>query len=142
MKLFKGNWRFWRRTEPGASKDVGDDAQQAGQPLLGNEHATRRGVWTISVTAFVVAAIIATTVSLVLLLRKPEYHTRYYYIAADIVTWNYAPTGMNQCNGKAFANSEIPFTANPPAGTGTVYKKVIYRGYTDATFTVRHRFES
>lgn len=83
------------------------------------------------------AAVIATAVSLGLLLNRPKSKTWQYYIAADVVTWNYQPAGSNQCNGLDFAGKEIPYTANPPAGTGTVYKKVIYRGYTDATFTVR-----
>ncbi len=54
--------------------------------------------------------------------------TRTYYIAAENVTWDYAPAGKD------------PFTKQPipsPWGEQTKYKKVRYIEYTDATFTVK-----
>src|ERR1700737_45919 len=52
---------------------------------------------------------------------------RTYYIAADEVTWNYAPGGMDRITGKPLPKS--------PMFVGYSYKKAIYREYTDATFT-------
>jgi len=49
-----------------------------------------------------------------------------YYIAADEVTWNYAPRGRNLAG--------IPQAESESQGASTVYKKAIYREYTDATF--------
>lgn len=55
----------------------------------------------------------------------PTWHT--YYIAADEVMWNYAPHGRNLA-GLPHAELEGP-------ASGTVYRKAVYREYTDATFT-------
>jgi manganese oxidase len=52
---------------------------------------------------------------------------RTYYIAADEVIWNYAPSGMDKITGK-------PLPKTPPTFIGTSYEKAIYREYTDATF--------
>ena len=54
--------------------------------------------------------------------------TRTYYIAADEVIWNYAPSGMDRISGK-------PLPKPPPMFVGYKYKKAIYREYTDGTFT-------
>jgi hephaestin len=61
--------------------------------------------------------------------------TRTYYIAADEVAWDYAPTGRNQITGKPFTDAENVFVANGPDRIGSKYKKALYRQYTDATFT-------
>lgn len=61
--------------------------------------------------------------------------TRVYYIAADEVLWNYAPSGMNQITGQPFGMEEAPFVARGPNRIGTTYKKVLYRAYTDGSFT-------
>lgn len=64
--------------------------------------------------------------------------TRVYYIAADEVMWDYAPTGMDQITG-------IPIdSARPglkrPGRLGRVFRKAVYREYTDSTFrTLRPR---
>ena len=54
--------------------------------------------------------------------------TRTYYIAADEVIWNYAPSGMDKIMGE-------PLPKTPPTFVGNSYKKAIYQEYTDATFT-------
>jgi FtsP/CotA-like multicopper oxidase with cupredoxin domain len=59
---------------------------------------------------------------------RAEAQTRTYYIAADEVIWNYAPSGMDRITGK-------PLPKAPPVFVGYKYKKAIYREYTDATFT-------
>lgn len=61
--------------------------------------------------------------------------TRSYYIAADEVTWDYAPSDMNQITGKPFAAEESFWVARGPRQLGKVVKKALYREYTDATFT-------
>ena len=58
-----------------------------------------------------------------------------YYVAAEEVDWDYAPTGMDRISGGA---PEGPATMlmNPgPTWIGRVYRKAIYREYTDSTFT-------
>ena len=53
---------------------------------------------------------------------------RTYFIAADEVLWNYAPSGWDLVAGRA-----LPPPA--PGQLGYVYHKLEYRGYTNATFT-------
>jgi len=61
--------------------------------------------------------------------------TRIYYVAADEVTWNYAPSGRDEAMGMSFDAIARSFTQSGPHQIGSVYKKAIYREYTDATFT-------
>lgn len=61
--------------------------------------------------------------------------TRVYYIAADEVEWNYAPSGRDEAMGMAFDAIARDFTQPGPHQIGSVYKKAIYREYTDGTFT-------
>lgn len=64
-------------------------------------------------------------------------HTRTYYIAADEVTWDYAPSGANRITGEPFSPIENIWMKSGPDRIGRVYKKAIYREYTDETFTER-----
>lgn len=52
---------------------------------------------------------------------------RTYYIAADELPWNYAPSGRDVVHGKPIALSADRI--------GTTYIKALYRQYTDASFT-------
>ena len=61
--------------------------------------------------------------------------TRTYYIAADDVEWDYAPSGKNMITGLPFDGDALTFVQNGPDRIGKVYRKAIYRAYTDATFT-------
>lgn len=61
---------------------------------------------------------------------------RTYYVAADEVNWDYAPAGRDEAMGMPFDALEKGFTESGPHQIGRVYKKAIYREYTDATFTV------
>ena len=63
----------------------------------------------------------------------PTTHT--YYIAADEVVWDYAPGGVNKVTGKPFGDAEATWVQNGPHRIGRVYKKALYREYTDETFT-------
>jgi FtsP/CotA-like multicopper oxidase with cupredoxin domain len=61
--------------------------------------------------------------------------TRTYYIAADEVAWDYAPSGINRITGAPFGEQENVFVERGPDRIGKVYLKALYRQYTDATFT-------
>jgi len=61
---------------------------------------------------------------------------RRYYVAAEEVEWNYAPTGWDNCLG-------VPLDLSPRAKHaaalqyGTTWLKGLYRGYTDSSFTTK-----
>jgi len=61
--------------------------------------------------------------------------TRTYYIAADEVAWDYAPSGINQIAGEPFGEGENVFVASGRDRIGRVYLKALYREYTNASFT-------
>lgn len=52
---------------------------------------------------------------------------RTYYIAADEVVWNYAPTGTNVLTGARLKLDKSQL--------GFAYRKILYHGYTDGTFS-------
>jgi FtsP/CotA-like multicopper oxidase with cupredoxin domain len=60
--------------------------------------------------------------------------TRTYYVSADDVVWDYAPSGMNKVTGGPFEGDAAFFAAPSQMGLGRVYKKTIFREYTDSTF--------
>jgi FtsP/CotA-like multicopper oxidase with cupredoxin domain len=64
---------------------------------------------------------------------------RTYYVAAEEVEWDYAPLGMDMSTGKAqpFEGAAVAYTQPGPNHIGHLYKKAIYREYTDATFATR-----
>ena len=64
---------------------------------------------------------------------SPKVHT--YYVAADEVDWDYAPSGLNQVMGMKFEGYAATFVEKGPHRIGKVYRKAIYREYTDETFT-------
>lgn len=66
---------------------------------------------------------------------SPAQTARTYYIAADEVLWNYAPSGINEVTGKPFDDLERPYAVHDRHHIGSVYWKAIYREYTDASFT-------
>ncbi|MGH7568861.1 MAG: multicopper oxidase domain-containing protein [Gemmatimonadales bacterium] len=66
--------------------------------------------------------------------------TRTYYVAAEEVEWDYAPSGTNQITGAAFTGFETELTERRPDRIGRKYRKAVYREYTDSTFaTVKPR---
>lgn len=66
----------------------------------------------------------------------PPPHTRTYYIAADEVDWNYAPGGdVNSLTGRSYDSIALVYVASGPSTIGRVYRKAVYREYTDSTFT-------
>ncbi len=57
---------------------------------------------------------------------------RVYYIAADEVVWNYTPTGRNLAGIPHVETSE---DSTDPRASAILYKKAIYREYTDSSFS-------
>jgi FtsP/CotA-like multicopper oxidase with cupredoxin domain len=80
----------------------------------------RRGL----IAAAALAAVLAGAV-------QPAYSaTRTYYIAADPVVWNYLPSGRDEATG-----AKLP--RFPKLTLGVRYHKIVYREYTDGTFSKR-----
>ncbi len=59
-------------------------------------------------------------------------HVRTYYVAADELEWDYAPTGLE--HGKPFSGYAKVHAERGPHRIGTKYRKAIYREYTDDSF--------
>uniref|UniRef100_A0A673MEH7 ferroxidase n=1 Tax=Sinocyclocheilus rhinocerous TaxID=307959 RepID=A0A673MEH7_9TELE len=68
---------------------------------------------------------------------RPFGEVRQYYIAAEEIIWDYGPTGINQYSGKKLADDSPgnEFLKKEGKFIGSKYKKVLYREYTDDTFT-------
>ncbi len=100
-----------------------------------------RRTWRLALAFGAIALLAATvfaansTIDLSTSRADPTGQTRTYYIAADEVTWDYAPGGVNQITGKPFGDAESLWVASGPQRIGKVLKKAVYREYTDATFT-------
>ncbi|KAJ6663217.1 hypothetical protein lerEdw1_010353 [Lerista edwardsae] len=63
--------------------------------------------------------------------------TRAYFLAVREVEWNYAPFGKNMITGQSIADDPIASQYLQPAKDriGSIYKKSVYKEYTDATYT-------
>ena len=59
---------------------------------------------------------------------------RTYYIAADELDWDYMPSGRDAMMGMAPRGYARFFAQHGPHYIGRVYRKALYREYTDATF--------
>jgi manganese oxidase len=107
--------------------------------------AVGRTTRPVAVTLGLAALAIATVMIVTLTARgSAQAHTvRTYYVAADLVAWNYAPSGANLVSGQPFGDQENVFVRNVPYSTnsrlaariGSAYTKALYREYTDGTFT-------
>jgi FtsP/CotA-like multicopper oxidase with cupredoxin domain len=62
---------------------------------------------------------------------------RTYYIAAEETEWDYAPLGIDMMTGKPFEGTAAAYTQPGPNHIGHVYRKAVYREYTDDTFATR-----
>ena len=78
--------------------------------------------------------VIAGAAALVALRGSPSV-TRTYFIAADTVTWDYAPTGRNLVSGQPFTEEEAQYAVAGPRVIGRRLHKAMYREYTDSSFT-------
>jgi manganese oxidase len=66
---------------------------------------------------------------------EPTCNTRTYYVAADEVNWDYAPSGRDEAMGCDFDDLQKAYAEPGPHRIGRVYKKAIYREYTDSSFS-------
>ena len=80
-------------------------------------------------------ALVVTSPIVVAQAHATKPHTRTYFVAADEIDWNYAPSGANAIAGKPFAGVELLFAGTDADHIGLVYRKAVYREYTDSTFT-------
>ena len=69
-----------------------------------------------------VVAVCAGTVSLHAA-DEPAGKTRTYYVAADEVQWDYAPSGRDEAMGMEFDAIAKTYTESGPHQIGRVYKK-------------------
>jgi FtsP/CotA-like multicopper oxidase with cupredoxin domain len=60
---------------------------------------------------------------------------RTYYIAAEELAWDYTPADSNVISGRAWNGMDKAFVTRGPIQIGHVYKKAVYKGYTDSSFT-------
>jgi len=65
---------------------------------------------------------------------RADGHVRTYFIAADNVTWDYAPAGRNVLFDRPFGDEEDFYVKAGDYRIGKVFKKAIYHEYTDGTF--------
>jgi FtsP/CotA-like multicopper oxidase with cupredoxin domain len=61
--------------------------------------------------------------------------TRTYYVGADEIEWDYAPGGTNAITGTAYEGLQKMLVTASPERIGKVYRKAIYREYTDSSFS-------
>ena len=59
---------------------------------------------------------------------------RTYYIAADEVDWDFAPSHVNQITGERYRFQDDPGSRGTLDPNSTAYRKTLYREYTDSTF--------
>nr|XP_060611989.1 hephaestin [Anolis sagrei ordinatus] len=66
-----------------------------------------------------------------------EGSSRAYYLGIHEVEWNYAPLGKNGVTGQSIADDDAASLFLQPSRDriGSVYRKSIYRQYSDATYT-------
>lgn len=69
-----------------------------------------------------------------ILVAPADAPVRTYYIAAEIVTWDYAPMGFDGCTGQPWNEHSVTFVKTTNGTMGSIYKKALFREYTDATF--------
>ena len=66
--------------------------------------------------------------------QPPTSRTRTYYVAADEVSWDYAPSGIDQITGAPFSPVASLWTVRAPGQLGRVMKKAVFREYSDNSF--------
>lgn len=60
---------------------------------------------------------------------------RTHFIAIEEVDWDYAPLGLDNMTGGPFGEEARAYVERSADRIGRVYRKALYREYTDATFT-------
>lgn len=67
----------------------------------------------------------------------PVGRTITYFVAADEVEWDYAPSGLDQISGHAAEMPAALVMESAPDRIGRKFMKAVYHEYTDSTFTTR-----
>jgi FtsP/CotA-like multicopper oxidase with cupredoxin domain len=68
---------------------------------------------------------------------------RTYYIAADEVDWDYAPSGKDLIHDEKYHFQDDPASKGTLNPNATVYRKAVFNEYTDATFhTLKQRSDA
>jgi hephaestin len=81
-------------------------------------------------------ALILCTQSLSIHAAAPaQAKTRTYYVAADEVNWDYAPSGRDEAMGMDFDDIAKGYAEPGPHQIGRINKKAVYREYTDGAFS-------
>lgn len=68
---------------------------------------------------------------------EPAAATKVYFVAAEEVDWDYAPSASDAISGQPFQGLQLMLTTAAPDRIGKVYRKAVYREYTDSTFTTK-----
>src|SRR5579862_352857 len=84
-----------------------------------------------TVWKFVLAAVVA---ALAMRCGGATAALRQYYVAADEIDWNYMPAGKDETMAMAPMRYAAFYAKSGPHLIGSVYRKAVYREYTDATF--------
>jgi manganese oxidase len=69
----------------------------------------------------------------------PGGKVRTYYIAAVETNWDYAPGGMNMLTMAGFTGQTKVWTEHTNNRIGTIYRKALFREYTDDTFATEKK---
>jgi FtsP/CotA-like multicopper oxidase with cupredoxin domain len=88
----------------------------------------------LAITLLAVGTMFSSEVTAQSLQTGAESKVRTYYVAADEVEWDYAPGGVNKMMGMKFDGYSKVFVERGPHRIGSIYRKAIYREYTDETF--------
>jgi FtsP/CotA-like multicopper oxidase with cupredoxin domain len=97
-------------------------------PMTHNSEALLKNTKMTYVLTILVGLIIPTASSSIFAEVPPIPKLHIYYIAADDVMWNYAPTGRNLTG--------TPGPENEAGVSSTSYRKAVYHEYTDGTFAM------
>ena len=89
----------------------------------------------IGFSALMLAPLLVGVVLLFRTTAAPPGRTHTYYVAADEVLWDYAPSGRDEISGRPFDAVQRPFVEAGPYWTGRLARKSLYREYTDSSFT-------
>jgi hypothetical protein len=126
------------------SKDI-----DAGGPPSPKGKAPAWLLWLVGAGLVLAGAGVALAIALPLTLRKTapsssadgmpfslgssDGTTRSYFLAAEPVAWDYAPSGRNLCKGQPFTKEQAVHITD---GIGRVYTKAVFRQYADGSFKV------
>lgn len=89
----------------------------------------------VAVSGVVIAIAAGVASTLTWSVQATARRTRTYFIAADEVEWDYAPSGLNQITGEPFDDVAKVFVQGGDERIGRVYLKAKYREYADSSFT-------